>query len=68
MRGVRTDTEYLEWQEIKRRRESKKGLWVALIAAAAVSTGLIMAIIKSEDTQEQPSNESHSYSDIPVRP
>ncbi len=68
VRGVRTDTEYLEWQEIKRRREGKKRLWVALIAAAAVSTGLIVAMIKSQDTQETPSNESRSYSDIPVRP
>lgn len=47
VRGVRTDTEYLEWQELKRRRSPARKLLigaiaVAVAAAAAVVTGTVL--------------------------
>ena len=41
VRGVRTDTEYLEWQELKRRRSPLRKLFIgalAVVAAAAAAT------------------------------
>lgn len=41
VRGVRTDTEYLEWQELKRRRSPARKLLIgalAMLAAAAAAT------------------------------
>jgi hypothetical protein len=41
VRGVRTDTEYLEWQELKRRRSPLRKLVIgalAVVAAAAAAT------------------------------
>ena len=47
VRGVRTDTEYLEWQELKRRRSPQRRLLMGAMAvlaaaAAAVVTGSIV--------------------------
>lgn len=47
VRGVRTDTEYLEWQELKRRRSPARKLFIGAVAvvvaaAAAVITGTVL--------------------------
>ncbi|MBE7492086.1 MAG: hypothetical protein HS108_10075 [Planctomycetes bacterium] len=39
LRGVRTDTEYLEWQELKHRRHVKRGLLLGTLAALAAAAG-----------------------------
>ena len=37
LRGVRTDTEYLEWQELKRRKALHRKLLIGAVAAAAAA-------------------------------
>jgi len=47
VRGVRTDTEFLEWQEIKRRRSPVRrmvmGALTAIAAATAIAAGTLVA-------------------------
>jgi len=60
VRGVRTDTEYLEWQELKRRRSPQRKLLMGALAmlaatAAAVVTGSIVThLVHGRPAQQTP--------------
>ena len=45
LRGVRTDTEYLEWQELKRRRGSTRRMIFAAMAAVTASVAIAAGLI-----------------------
>lgn len=59
VRGVRTDTEFLEWQELKHRRPTRKILLgaLALLAAAAAAVGgsMLVSARTLEVTESRPS-------------
>lgn len=45
VRGVRTDTEYLEWQQIKHRRHVRQGLLIGALAALATAASFGLALL-----------------------
>ncbi|MBK9975779.1 MAG: hypothetical protein IPP14_13495 [Planctomycetes bacterium] len=47
IRGVRTDTEYLEWQAIKHGRKVKRGLLIGAIAALAAASSMAVALLST---------------------
>ena len=62
LRGVRTDTEYLEWQELKRRKGRNRRLLVSAVAAATAAAAIAGAMLwglytdvalRSEQAEEQ---------------
>ncbi|KAA0210982.1 hypothetical protein EDM80_12820 [bacterium] len=59
VRGVRTDTEFLEWQELKHRRPARKILLgaLALLAAAAAAVGgsMLVSAFAYEASESRPS-------------
>lgn len=48
IRGVRTDTEYLEWQAIKHSRRVKRGLLIGAIAALAAAASITAALLSTD--------------------
>lgn len=50
VRGVRTDTEYLEWQQLKRRRGARSRLLIGAIAAGtAIAAGVALYLFHAAD-------------------
>lgn len=54
VRGVRTDTEYLEWQQLKRRRASFRLLIGAVAAGTALAAGLVLYIVNAGQAEKPP--------------
>lgn len=57
VRGVRTDTEYLEWQQLKHSRQMRKGLLIGALAAFAAAAGLGAALIANAPEPEPAATE-----------
>lgn len=45
IRGVRTDTEYLEWQALKGRAAMRRGILIGAIAALAAAAGVAVSLV-----------------------
>lgn len=62
VRGVRTDTEFLEWQELKQRKPARRILLgaLALLAAAAAAVGgsMLASALSVEPVESRPSRAS----------
>jgi hypothetical protein len=58
VRGVRTDTEYLEWQHLKHRRHMRKGLLIGALAAIAAAAGVGLALLAAVPEGEPVAAES----------
>jgi len=54
IRGVRTDTEYVEWQALKHRRRVRRGLIVGVLAALAAAVAF-MALLADAPRKTHPS-------------
>ena len=61
VRGVRTDTEYLEWQQLKhaarRRRRALIGAVAAATASAAIAAGVVWNWVTDENTRSEAAQE-----------
>ena len=53
LKGVRTDTEYLEWQELKAQRKRRKAFWIGALAAATASAALVAGVLWGTVREEQ---------------
>jgi hypothetical protein len=58
VRGVRTDTEYLEWQHLKHRRHMRKGLLIGALAALATAVAFGLALLAAAPETEPQAAES----------
>lgn len=54
LRGVRTDTEFVEWQELKHRRRLRRGLLIGALAALATAAGIGAALIVEAEVAPTP--------------
>ncbi|MBX3474622.1 MAG: hypothetical protein KF754_09590 [Planctomycetes bacterium] len=52
LRGVRTDTEFREWHEIKHRRTLRRGLMIGTLAALATAAGVAAMLMQAPATEE----------------
>ena len=63
LRGVRTDTEYLEWQELKyraRRRRVLAGTVAAATATAALAASLLLGLLTDSSVRAEAAEEHAS--------
>ena len=58
VRGVRTDTEYLEWQAIKRRAGRNAPIVAALAAGAVLAAGILFHFVREGVAEPAPSRQA----------
>lgn len=58
VRGVRTDTEYLEWQQLKQAARRRRRMLIGAVAAATASAAIAAGIVWSWVTEEYSRSEA----------
>lgn len=58
LRGVRTDTEYLEWQQLKHAARRRRRVLIGAVAAATASAAIAVGVVWNWVTEENSRSEA----------